>query len=244
MPAYILKDSKLWLDGYDFSGYMNRIGITASVDLKGADVFAGQTGRKRLAGHRDGQLRARGFWEATNAVTNEPDKPIFDRLSIAQVPITCAPQDGNEGSIAYFMRGAHGLYRPGEAAGEVLAFEVEASTDDGIGVVRGTLLANKNVAAGAGVNGTAFQVGAVSATQKLYAALHVLGVGTSVDVRIESDTVGFPSPVTRITFAQKVAIGSEYAAPVAGPNTDDYWRIVYTTVGAPNARFVVVMGIM
>ena len=244
MTAFVLLNSRLWVDAYDMGGYKNRIAIAGGQELKDHTRF-GDSGRRRLAGLEDITLRATGFWDANAvAATNEPDKPIFDMIGVADKPVTAAAQDGNEGSIAYLFRAMHALYRPGEAVGEILKYDVEASNSDGNPLVRATILANKNVAAGGPTNGTAFQVGAIAATQKAYAALHVFGVGTSLDVKIQRDTVGFPSPIDFITFGQKVAIGSEYAAPVVGPQTDDYFRIVYTSVGAPNARFVVVFGIV
>jgi hypothetical protein len=241
MATFILRDSKLWVDGFDMSGYKNKITLDAPIALKEHPRF-GDTGQRRAAGLRSAALRASGYWD-TALATFEPDKPYFDRIGSVDVPVSCAVQDSNEGSISYVFRAALSRYQPGAPVGEMLAFEVTAEGSDGIGVVRATILANKNVAAGAAVNGTAFNVGAIGATQKAYAALHVLQVGASLDVKIQRDTVGFPSPIDFITFAQKTAIGSEFAAPVAGPQTDDWWRIVYTSVGAPNAKFVVLFGI-
>jgi len=89
-------------------------------------------------------------------------------------------------------------------------------------------------------------LGAVGATEYLYAALHVFSVSAAdtLDVIIQSDTVGFSSPTTRVTFTQKAAIGSQYATPVAGAITDTYWRISYTVAGSdPSISFAVVMGI-
>jgi hypothetical protein len=241
MAPFVLLNTRLWMDGFDLGGYKNRISLSGDAELKEHTRF-GDSGRRRAGGLRDPQLKGGGFWD-TAGTGFEPDKVIFDRLGVADAVVTCGPQDGNEGSVGYFFRAIHGLYRPGEAVGEILKYEVEAQGSDGVGLTRGIIIANKSVAAGGPTNGTAFNVGAIAAGQTLYAALHVIAVTTSVDVKIQRDTTGFPSPVDALTFAQKTARGSEFLS-LAGPQTDDWWRVVFTVVGgAPNAQFVVTIGI-
>jgi hypothetical protein len=241
MAPYVLLDSKLWVDGFDMSGYKNRIAVDGPLALRDHTRF-NDTGRRRAAGLKAPTLRAAGFWD-TASTTFEPDKPYFDRLG-SEVPVSCAPQDGLEGSVGYFFRAMEGRYELGASIGEMLGFTVDAEGSDGVGLIRGTIIGNKNVAAGGPTNGTVFQLGQVGAGQTLYAVLHALQVGTSIDVKIQSDDAGgFGTPTDRITFAQKLAIGSEYKT-LAGPiAADDRWRIVFTTVGAPNAKFIVLLGI-
>lgn len=243
MATHVIRDAELWMDGYRFTGYSNRGSVAGSAELKDHTRFT-DVARRRAGGVRNVGLRVGGFWAADEvAATNEPDKPLFDRIAVADVPFTIAPQDGIEGSRVAMFRAATGRYELGEAHGEVIKFGVEAEGSDGAGLLMGTLLANKSVAAGGPTNGTAFNVGAVPAGKKLYAALHVLAVTTSVDVKIQRDTAGFGSPIDHLTFAQKVAIGSEWQV-VPTTTTDDWWRVVFTTVGgAPNARFVVALAI-
>jgi hypothetical protein len=55
---------------------------------------------------------------------------------------------------------------------------------------------------------------------------------------------GFPSPATRLTFAQKTAAGYEFKS-AAGAITDDWWRVDWTIGGTatPTFSFVVAVGI-
>jgi hypothetical protein len=239
MAPYVLLNSKLWVDGIDMSGYKNRIALNAARALR-EDTRFGMSGMSRKGGLRETTLRTAGFWD-TASTTFEPDKPYADDIGVVDVPVSVAPESGAEGGTGFLFRSSIARYELGAQVGDMLAFTVEASESGGAGLVRATILANKDVAAGT-ANGSAFQVGAISAAQRAYAALHVLQVGTSLDVKIQRDTTGFGSPVDAITFAQKTGIGSEYAE-LAGPQTDDFWRIVYTAVGAPNAKFVVLFGI-
>lgn len=95
--------------------------------------------------------------------------------------------------------------------------------------------------------GTGAQLGALSATQEMHAALHVFnadGTSPTLDADIESDdNSGFSSAVVRGSFAQKTDIGSEYLT-IAGAITDDWWRINFTLGGtSPSFGFAVSLGI-
>jgi hypothetical protein len=255
--VYVLTNSKLWLDGFAFAGsdsvalppgYVNKITLGEGGSLKEHTRF-GDSGRRRLAGLLNPQLRMDGFWAADEVgATNEPDKPLYDRhkASFSEVPVSVVPETGAEGEVAYFFLAQLGRYEIGAPLDEVLAFNVVAEGGaSGTGLLQGSVIGNKNVAAGGPTNGTIFQLGTVPLGKTLYAALHVLAVTTSVDVKIASDdNGGFASPVDRITFAQKTTIGSQFMSLAGSFGADDRYRITYSTVGgAPNARFAVVMAI-
>lgn len=93
---------------------------------------------------------------------------------------------------------------------------------------------------------------AVSASQSIYAALHVFAVPGSytdetLDVTIQSDADDtWPAgATTRITFSQvSSAVGVQYATPIKGAITDTHWRANATIAGtAPSYGFLVTFGI-
>lgn len=93
------------------------------------------------------------------------------------------------------------------------------------------------------LTGTAVQLGALTGTKRLWAALFVqAGTFTNLAVTIQSDTVGFPSPATAITFATVSAAGGQFSS-VAGPLADDYFR-VSATIGSGTTPYAVVFGVM
>jgi hypothetical protein len=99
--------------------------------------------------------------------------------------------------------------------------------------------------------GTGRELGAVTATQRAYAALHVLSVsGTSptLDVIVQSDDNGsFTTPTSRITFSQANATANrQQFSSVAGAITDTHWRVSYTIGGSgtPTFAFAVTVGIV
>lgn len=240
MSVQILRDSKLFLDGYDFSGDMSALALAYGAELQDNTTFGMDT-RSRLGGLKTVTVQHEGFW---NGGANGVDDVLFGKIGVASVPMTIAPMTGAEGELAYSFLSNLGQYTPGATVGEMLRFSVsgEASGE----LVRGSILLNATKTLTG--NGTAFNVGAASSTQKLYAALHVIaasGTSPTLDVKVQSDDAsGFGTPTDRITFSQATAIGSQWATPVNGAITDNWWRINYTIGGTgPSFTFVVFIGI-
>lgn len=116
--------------------------------------------------------------------------------------------------------------------GQLPKYSVGAQSTDKYGGVRGVLLLEQQTVSTTGAKGTAFQLGATSATQHLFAALNLMGtVGTSITVVLESDADNtFGSPTTRVTFGPLTALGGNWATPVAGAITDEWYRFRVTAV--------------
>ena len=241
MGVQILKDCKLWLAGFDLSGDMNALALDFGAELQDNSVFGDDT-RSRAGGLKTVTFAHEGFW---NGGADKVDDVLFGRLGLADEVMSVAPETGADGETAYVLRSVLGEYAPGGSVGEMLAFSVRGESGQGP-LVRGTIM--HNAARAASGNGVARQLGAVGATQRLYTTLHVVaasGTMPTLDVTVESDDgSGFPSPTTRVTFAQATAIGAEWASAIAGPITDDWWRIVYTIGGTgPSFTFIVIIGI-
>lgn len=237
MAEHILRDQKLWLDGFDFTGVMNQLALDYGAEVVDRTAF-GSTARQRLGGLKTVTAQHEGFFDA------DPfDAALFSRIGTPDVPMSFASDDATEGSTAYSFLAELAEYSPGGAVGEMFAFSVGAEASGSL--IRGTLM--HDAARTTTANGTAQQLGVVSATQTLYGALHVVaasGTTPTLDVTVESDdAMGFATPTTRLTFAQKTAIGSEWLT-LAGPVTDDWWRIAWTIGGGtPSFTFVVFLGI-
>jgi hypothetical protein len=115
-------------------------------------------------------------------------------------------------------------------------------------LIRGILGTHQTAAATSSAS-TKFQLGAVTAAQYLYGALHVYsasGTNPTLDVTLQSDAdASAGSETVRLTFAQKTAAGYEWASPIVGAITDTYWRASWTVAGTnPLFAFAVVFGIL
>lgn len=101
----------------------------------------------------------------------------------------------------------------------------------------------------ASANGTAYQHGAITATQEGVGVLRLIaapgGAGNNTCiVKIQSDdNSGMTSPTDRITFAtlNQASVALHEVLTVAGAITDDYWRAVVTIAGAGSRTFNIII---
>lgn len=152
-----------------------------------------------------------------------------------------------DGSVGYTMKSLATSYVPmeGEPAGLAMA---RLSGSSSGAIARGALIHPDTTARTSSGTGTAREIGALSSSQRLYAGLHVIaasGTSPTLDVVVQSDTTGFPSPTSRITFSQATATANRHQfSSVAGAITDTFWRVSYTIGGtSPSFRFAVIVGI-
>ena len=243
MAVYVATNVKTWMDGYDVSGDLNKLGLTYAADMKEATVYGNDT-HVQVAGLKDVKAELEGFWQGG---ADEIDDVLFNRIAVSDTVFSCSPDGGDEGEIGFSFKTLLGEYNPGASIGELLAFKCTAGARGSPGLIRGTVMHNATRTTDS--SGTARQLGAVSATQYLYASLHVLAVsGTAtptLTVKVQSDNAeGFGSAADKITFTGATAIGAQFAAPVAGAITDDWWRINWAMTGTnPSFTFVVLVGI-
>jgi len=238
MATSVLKNCKLYLAQYNLSADHNKIALSYGAEMKDDTVFGDDT-KSNKAGLLTVGMSGEGFWQA-DADDYQVEDVIWSKFATADVPMTICPTTGADGERAFSFKSVLANYVPGESVGELLKFTIEAN---GTGkLARGTIMATgAKTTTG---NGTARQLGAVTATQKVYAAMHVIAVsGTdpTLDMIVESDDAeGFASGVPRITFTQATAITSEWKT-ADGAITDDWWRASWTIGGTDDPSFTVVL---
>lgn len=251
MAIEVVSNALVLAGGYNLSGVANAAAVSERADLRDATVLA-STGRVRKAGLPAATARVEGFFEGT------AEAGLDAGLALVDVPLSIAHRDA-EGEVAYFFKAIYAdLLALGGTIGEMARMSLTAESSSGAkdspmsgavsrALIRGYLGTHQTAAVASGT-GTGFAISAVGAAQYLYGALHVYGAGAAdtLDVVIESDdNAGFTSATTRITFAQKTAIGYEWATPVAGAIADTYWRVKWTIGGVdPSFAFAVVLGIL
>lgn len=234
MAKQILHDQRVWLGGYDLSGAINSLALDSGVETRDAATLTDNT-RVQLAGLKSAAATVEGYFETATGI----DEELFDRIGLADAPLSYAASGAAEGDTAYSMLSLLAEYSPGGTVGDMFGFSAAAQPAPGDGLVRGTLM--HNAARSAGANGTGRELGAVADGQKLFGALHVTvvaGTAPALDVTVESDdNAGFTTATTRMTFAQQTSIGFEWATPIAGPITDTWWRVVWAIGGSGGPSF-------
>lgn len=161
-------------------------------------------------------------------------------------PLSLLPAGSSYGSMGYAMSALELGYTPIQATHGELAMAEVSGVGDGV-AVRGFCLHPPATARTSSANGTATQVGAVSATQRMFASLHVTTVsGTdtpTLTVKVQSAATEGGSYTDRITFSNATAVGGQWSN-VAGAVTDTWWRVTWTISGTnPSFEFAVVAGV-
>jgi len=175
------------------------------------------------------------------------DGDLFDVYHNARTSPLSVAATSADGGVAYTMRTVMSTLSPlGGSVGDLSALSVDAVGAGGVRPVRGLIMHPETARATSG-SGVARQLGAVSSSQTVYAALHVVaasGTTPTLDVIVESDDAsGFATPTTRLTFAQTAGKTAGWQS-AAGAIADDWWRVGWTVGGTdPSFTFAVVVGI-
>lgn len=240
MAAQVLTNVQLLLGSMEMGPFSGEFDISVEAAMKDAPNFAGlgyaivlpglTTAMASIKGHAD---YASG---AVSSTFNSASKGSQYAFSV--LPVGSASAAGDP---AFLMEGRlNAMKMLTGAIGDVADFEMSI-TGDSAGVDGAVALP---LATRGAVTGTAIQLGAVVAGDRLWAALHVTGgTFTNLAVTIGSDNaVGFPSSTTVLTFSTVSAAGWQFIS-VAGPITDDWFRAV-ATIGSGTATCAVTFGVL
>ena len=243
-------DAKLFAGAYDLSGVSNTIQLAHNAAMLDASTM-GVDCKVNMAGIKDSRIDAAGFM-LTPSATDLTDATLFGNVGLDNIPVTFMPTNTPiEGSIAYFMSAAQPEYGVGAAHGALAPYKFSAVNGKTLSypLVRGFVLEPGTTARVATGAGTGFVVGAASASQYIYACLHVFSAvaGNTLDVIVEADADGnfAAGAATKFTFAQATGITSQFIARVAGAEAKTYYRVSWTIGGAtPSFKFACVVGII
>ncbi len=244
MANQVLKDARLWIGAYSLSGDANSLALDFSAEQQD-DTVLEDSARSRTPGLKAIALQCEGLWNSGAAGGGFLEELLHDNLALTDVPVTVCPIAGAaEGDRAFTFLAELADYQRQAQVGELFRFSAGAE-GRGIPLLRGQLLNNATKTASG--NGTGWQLGALSSSQRLYAALHVLtvsGTSPSLTVKVQSSATQGGTYTDRVTFSAKTAAGYDWGS-VAGAVTDTWWRANFTISGTtPSFAFVVAAGIL
>jgi hypothetical protein len=241
MATRVLRDAKLWIGGYNLSADHNQLAVNTSRDAV-EDTAFGATSHTYKPGLRAVTVDHTGWFDADTAVPEVDDRLWAEYIGSALTVMTYAAA-GAAGDPAYSFNAVSASYTPlSGSVGEMTAFQANAQgTGD---AVRGTVMEPGVTARSSSSQSTGYQLGDLAAGETGYGALHVIATTGSptIDVVIQSDTTGFPSPVTRLTFVQATTRSAQFLSTTT-TTTDDFWRASWTFGGTGSITFVVNFGI-
>ncbi len=231
MAKQVIKKATIIYAYVDISAESHEVSIGGDADVLNVNNYAFDGWESNLGGIRRGEVSIMAFLNDTV----HPDDVFWD---IQEAPIYIAPGQypPTEGALAFLIHGTRVQQNRKFQVGQVAAIDLKITNNSGP-VLRGITLRHVDGLA-ATANGTAFNHGAVAANQRVYADLMVrsiTGLYPTLDVKVQSDTVGFGSPTDRITFDQVTDISAEttryQSKSAAGAITDTWWRGVFTVGG-------------
>lgn len=249
MAKAVLMGTRVYAGAIPLGANTNRIELPVEREPKEVTTFGSYDAttdsiwKEYIAGHGSGKVSVSGFWEAGAGLL---DSDQFDNLGATGAWSIIPGRTADAGDLAYLLNGTRGTYSLlGANMGDIAPYSADV-TASGV-VARGAVLNPPGTARTASGNGTAVQVGAVTASQRLYAAVHIIsaaGTSPSITFKVQSDdNSGFTTPTDRITFTAATAAGSQFSS-VAGAVTDTYWRVNYTVSGTgPSFLALVTAGI-
>jgi hypothetical protein len=232
---------KLFVGEYELTPDSDNIKLSASRKMNPSSVF-GSAWESIQPATLGVSLAAAGY---ANLTTLQQDDRLWADFSLANVPVTLMPTNGPvEGDTATFFEAMQAKYEVGGAYGDNLAWSLAAGKgNNAYPAVRGFVLEPGSASRAGGGNGAGFNtLGALTASQKLYAALHIVACTGTFNVKIQSAAAGtFVGANDRITFTQATTVGWQFPTPVNGAITDTYWRCLWTIAGGA-VTFALVVG--
>lgn len=237
MSVFALTNCYAFVAGYDFTSDTNKLEATMEGAVLDATPF-GETWVKNIGGLKSVGFEMAGFFQS--ATDQAPDPQAFPMLGTVDQVFTFGP-DASEGNPAYMWKGMKSSYTLGGEVGEVAPFALSSVGSNGVGVVRGALTKARGTVSATGALGTGVELAAASATQSVYATVHVFSAGTTMTLQLQSDdNAGFTTPTTLATIAGITSVGGTWVTPVTGPLTDTFFRF---NVSAITGSFIVAAAI-
>lgn len=231
MSIFTLTDAVIWADAVDLTGVSNKVTVKTMTNEKDSTVFGLGGYKARLGGLEDVEIDASGFLEVAAAAASQ-DAVSFAMLGGGNKAFTIAPTSA-AGSTAYLAQAVPLSYSAlGANVGDMAPYDLVAKGSAPLALARGQLVSKSTVSA-TGPLGTPMNLGALGGTKRIYSALHIFTIGTSITVQVQSAPLSnFASPTTQLSFGLLSAVGGIFLTSGLSAGTDPWWRLnVFANVG-------------
>lgn len=226
MTEFVVDNAFAYMGGHDFTGDIHQWSLDGGSDVRQCTTFRNNGAHRYKIGLFTSALNMAGY---ADFAVGGADESLWTPYAARASRVVTIGNSEAEGQPCCMTQQLTATFTPGggAAVGEMSAFTMAGAGSDSFGAVRGTLLVEQVSVTTTGAKGTAVELGAVGADQRLFATLHLLGTaGTSITVLVESDADNtFASATTRGTFGPLTAVGGNWLTPVAGAITDTWWRV-------------------
>ena len=241
------KAARIYVDEFDFAGVSNSVDVDIDNGVREITAFL-DTDTTWVEGKPLFVARVNGFFSTASP---DYDGEMFADLTAASRRLGIYPRGNTDGNRGYeLVTNITESPRIATTGGAVL---VNVTWEGNSNAIARAQILDVNTAVGATGAGTAFQRGAVAATETVVGVLRLLaspaGAGNNtLDVKIQSDdNEAFTSPTDKLIFTQlnQASVAIFEVQTAVGIITDQWWRVYYTYAGAGSRTFslVVTVGI-
>jgi len=239
------KATNILVDELDFSGVTNVVDINIDNGLADVTAFA-DTDAVFLEGKPTYTIDIQGMWDPASGAY---DAEMFTDLTLVDRQVGIYPNEFTAGEFGYEANVNPG---PQARTGNFTSAIVLNVTWQGDTPLMRSQVLTKNTGISSTNTGTAYEHGSISSTQKVVGVVRLLAApsgsgNNNCVVTIESDTSGFSSATTRLTFTtlNQASTATHEVVEANGAITDTFWRAVVTISGAGSRSFniMVSMGI-
>lgn len=250
MSVQILYQADVLLDGIAGSTEFSRIKFTLNQPIKDRRAF-GDVAVANLPGIYAATADGDFYYQTGNSGNLTANK--LEGVTVGPSAGTFSPMilslahNLNVGEVVNIWKGVNAKVEHGAQHGEIKKGNV--STEGAYRTVLATrLIRAANAVTGSSGYGTAVQLGAASATQALFAALHVLGTtggaaGTVFSV-VSAASSGLSAVTSRLVFtAGTSAVAGEWQETAAGAITDTWYAAAWTGYTGTGATVSISAGI-
>lgn len=246
MASSIALYDRIYTGVLDLSGLANQVDFgPVTVAMKDSTTFNDGGFSCVKPGLISASANVKGFSDFAAGV-------LDDTISIGQLgsqyAFTCAPNPTGTlaaGDVCWFSRGILGNATPfGGPVGEMAKFELGLPFDTA--VLKG-LVAAPLAAVTVDTNGTAVVLTGPTATQRLYAVLHVTAYSgfTNVVFKIQSDdNSGFSSATDRITFSTVTGLTSQFSSVAGSFSSETHHRIIADVTGTGSVSYFAAFAVL
>lgn len=246
MSHRALNNCLILMGQYNVSGDLNSVGIQRSQAALPDDTFGpNKSFMARIPGQSDGVFSFAGLVELT---AGGQDSIFSANMSLANIPLTVVLQPNVSGRCKFGLI-QQGEYRSGGNVGGRAEFGANGRIAN-YAMTDGDLLDSGTVHTGDFFvapleRGPSLELGAVGATQKLYAIIHAIAKDTftSAVFAVQSSATEGGSYTDRILFTTITGLTSQFAVPVAGPITDTWWRVAVASFTGTSLTVYAAVGI-
>lgn len=239
----LLTNIRFLYDGRDLSADGNTIAMSETYAMETATRFV-DTAYINRPGLPTGKFSYAGY---TQFGSGKVEETIATHKGLS-VPILACPAPGTVGGRCHFFQAGQATLDPIKgSAGKLMGFSIDGVSASGSGgILDGYLLEDGKTARTIVLVSPGVQVGAIAATQSLYAIAHLIAQDTGiVTVTIQSSVDNtFASPTNRLVFPGLAAPIGAYAVSALGAVTDTWWRATWAySAGATSITLAVAMAI-